>query len=191
MLGSPSYGQGWITQPWPKLGLSLARPRLDYSALVHAWVTIVRPRLDNPALAQAWVIIGKAKAGLFSPGPCLGYHRPRLDYSALVHAWVTIVRPRLDNPTLAQAWVIVGMAKDGFSRPGPSMVNQWHGQGWVKRSGPRVALYRYAKARLPSTGPGSAPLSALGNSCMGIFDFNTVCQPELLTMCLQPEIYGK
>ncbi|KAK9880165.1 hypothetical protein WA026_010037 [Henosepilachna vigintioctopunctata] len=118
MLGLPSYGQGWITQPWHKLGLSLAGPRLDYSALVHAWVTIVRPRLDNP--------------------------------------------------TLAQAWVIVGMAKDGFSRPGPSMVNQWHGQGWVKRSGPRVALYRYAKARLPSTGPGSAPLSALGNSCMGL-----------------------
>ncbi|KAK9880085.1 hypothetical protein WA026_008601 [Henosepilachna vigintioctopunctata] len=105
MLGSPSYGQGWITQPWPKLGLSLARPRLDYSALVHAWVTIVRPRLDNPALAQAWVIIGKAKAGLFSPGPCL----------------VTIVRPRLDNPTLAQAWVIIGRAKAGLFSPGPCL----------------------------------------------------------------------
>ncbi|KAK9888623.1 hypothetical protein WA026_000852, partial [Henosepilachna vigintioctopunctata] len=117
ILESPSYSHGWLIQPWLEGGLLLARPRLGYSTLVHAWVTIVRPRLDNP--------------------------------------------------TLAQAWVIVGMAKDGFSRPGPSMVNQWHGQSWVKRSGPRVALYRYAKARLPSTGPGSAPLSALGNSCMG------------------------
>ncbi|KAK9878302.1 hypothetical protein WA026_021317 [Henosepilachna vigintioctopunctata] len=134
MLGLPSYGQGWITQPWHKLGLSLAGPRLDYSALVHAWVTIV----------QAWVIVGM----------------PRLDnpINGMAKAW-----PKLG---LSLAWPFKGWFLT-FSRPGPSMVNQWHGQGWVKRSGPRVALYRYAKARLPSTGPGSAPLSALGNSCMG------------------------